>query len=174
MKLMQNGLFIDEIWAKIAVGTLSYRWNLILAIESQIESNMAVGSLYYRWNSIMVVGSTRAWSGPSNHVAWRKGNITKKSAIYLRYITDISPIYHRYFATRGDFFKISPIYLPEPIYRRYIADILAIFTEISPLRFFFTKYRVDPSRYTIYRRYIADISRHFPPWLKVTYWHHPT
>ena len=27
MKLMQNGLFIDEIWVKIVVETLSYHWN---------------------------------------------------------------------------------------------------------------------------------------------------
>ena len=58
------------------------------------------------------------WFRPSDHVAWRRGNITKKSAIY-----------HRYFVTRGDFFKISPIYLPEPIYRRYFGDI---YGNISP------------------------------------------
>ena len=42
---MQNWLFIDEIWAKIAVGTLSYRLKLILAVGSQFGSNLAVGSL---------------------------------------------------------------------------------------------------------------------------------
>ena len=45
MKLMQNWLFIDEIWAKIAVGTLSYRLKLILAVGSQFGSNLAVGPL---------------------------------------------------------------------------------------------------------------------------------
>ena len=98
------------------------------------------------------------WFGPSDHVAWRRGNITKKSMIYRRYITDIlSPeaIFSKYLR------YISP--------NRYIADILAIFTEISPdisaifteispLRFFFTKYCVDLSRYTIYRRYILTFS----------------
>ena len=77
MKLMQNGLFIDEIWAKIAVEILSYRWNLILAIGSQFGSNLAVGSLYYRWDSNLAVGSTRAWSGPLDH-AGEKGPIFRK------------------------------------------------------------------------------------------------
>ena len=40
-----------------------------------------------------------------------------------RYIADISPIDHRFFATRDDFLKKSPIYFPEPIYRRYFGDI---------------------------------------------------
>ena len=48
------------------------------------------------------------------------GEISQKNR---RFISDTSPIYHQYFVTRGDFFKKSPIYLPEPIYRRYFGNI---------------------------------------------------
>ena len=148
MKLIQNGLFIDEIWAKIVVGTLIYHWNSILAVGSQIGSNLAIGSLYNHWNRIWVVGSTRAWSGPSDHARERSNISLKKLAINWS---------HKRFSI-----KIAD--LSQFTYRRYIADFLAIFCEISLLRFFFMKYRVDHSRYTIYRWYIANISRHFPPW----------
>ena len=128
MKLMQNGLFIDKIWAKIAVGTLSYRWN-----------------------SILVVGSTRAWTGPSDHIGERS-DISPKNR---RYITEKSTInwHHRWFSI-----KIADL---STIYHHFFG----IFCKISLLRFFFTKCRVAHSRYTIYRRYIIDISRHFPPWV---------
>ena len=143
MKLMQNGLFIDEIWAKIAVGTLSYRWNLILAVESQIESNMAVGSLYYRWNSNLVVGSTQALSGPSDH--------TRERTIFCKNghqkIGDISPInWH----PRRFFLKIADLSL--------IVNISSIFCEKSALRLIFLKCCVICLRYAIYRRYFATFS----------------
>ena len=137
---MKFGLFIEEIWAKIAVGTLIYRWKSILA----------VGSPYYHWNYIYVVGSTQTWSGPSDHVAWRRGNIVKKSTIYLRYITDILPPETIFSKNRR---YISP--------SRYIVDILAIFlwkyliSDFSPRNIVLT----PPDTW-----YIADISQHFPPW----------
>ena len=141
MKLMQNGLFIDEIWAKIVVGTLSYRWNLILAVGSQFGSNLAVGSLYYHWDSNLAVRSTRVWSGPSDHARERGPIFRKKSPKNRRLIgfpSDIS--------------------LKSPLYQRYIADFLAIFCEKSPLQHISSKYRVACLRYMIYRRYLATFS----------------
>ena len=135
---------IDEIWviyrinlAKIAIGTLIYHWKSILAVGLKTGSNMAVGSPYY-------LGIT---SKPSDHVAWRRGNIGKKSTIYLRYIADILP--------PEAIFSKNLRYISSS---RYIADILVIFAKISPLRFFSTKYCVDPSQYTIYRWYIPIFS----------------
>ena len=49
MKLMQNELFIGEIWAKIAIGRLFYLWKTILAIGSKSGRNLTVGSWYYHW-----------------------------------------------------------------------------------------------------------------------------
>ena len=100
---------------KINVG----RWITILPLESHLG----------RWINT-------AWSGPSDHATWRRGNIAKKSAIFLRLIVDILPP-EAIFSQNHLFISLS----------RYIADILAIFAEISPLRFFSTKYYVDPSRY---------------------------
>ena len=145
MKLMQNGLFIDEIWAKIAVGTLSYCWNLILVVGSQFGSNLAIGTLYYHWDSNLAVGSTQTWYGPSDHVGERvdfSQKMAKKSVINWhprRFIVN----------------------------RRYIADFLTIFfvknrpSDISPRNV------VSLGSDT---RYIADISRHLLPWLKYANW----
>ena len=122
MKLMQNGLFIDEIWAKIAIGTLSYRWNSILAVGSQIESNLVVGSLYYHWNSILVVRSTRAWYGPSNHVGERidiSQNIGNLSSIFWRFFTKNRPF---------DLSSWNVMSLASNM--RYINDISPIFRDI--------------------------------------------
>ena len=84
---------MDEIWVKITIGTLFYHWKSILAIGSKSGSNLAIGSLYYHWNHIWAIGSTWAWSGPSDHAAWRRVNIAKKLAIYGRLIANISTIY---------------------------------------------------------------------------------
>ena len=64
-----------------------------MAVGSKSGSNLAIGSLYYHWNHIWAVGSTWAWSGPSDHAAWRRVNIAKKLAIYGRLIANISTIY---------------------------------------------------------------------------------
>ena len=146
MKLIQNGLFIDEIWAKIVVGTLIYHWNSILAVGSQIGSNLAVGSLYNHWNRIWVIGSTRAWSRPSDHARERSDISLKKSAINWSHSR----------------FSIKIVDLLQFTYRRYIANFLAIFYEISLLRFFFHEIscRPFPIHYisVIYRRYIPTFS----------------
>ena len=133
---MQNELFIDEIWAKIAVGTLSYCWNLILVVGSQFGSNLAIGSLYYHWDSNLAVRSTQTWYGPSDHVGERvdfSQKMAKKSAINWR---------PRRFIVN----------------RRYIADFLAIFCEKSALRHISSKCCVAWLRYAIYRRYFATFS----------------
>ena len=153
MKLMQNGPFIDEIWAKIAIGTLSYRWNLILVVGSQFGSNLADGSLYYHWDSNLAVRSTRAWSGPSDHAGKRGLIFRKKWPKNRQYITDKSTIY---WLPRLFFLKITDLSL--------IANISAIYC------WFFTKnHHSDISPRNIMSlasdtRYIADILRHFPPW----------
>ena len=94
-------------------------------------------------------------------VIWTIRSHCIKEGKYHQKINDLSPIYRRYFSTRGDFFKKSPIYLPEPIYHRYFGDIyenisLPIFShEIScrPLPIY------DIS--AIYRWYISTFSSLF-------------
>ena len=157
---MEKWLFIEEIWAKIAVGTPIYRWNSNLAVGSQSGTNLAVGSHYYRWNRIWAIGSTRGTSKPSD----RAGERSEKSAKNRRFIAEISPIYRRFPAATGDLMKKSPIYRDSAIYRRFIGDFWRNFL----LRFFSSICRVVAVRYKIYRRYFADISRFFPPWLELT------
>ena len=157
---------IDEIWViyRRNLGQNS-RWNINLLLKINFSRWIKNWEQSGRWIAILPLESHLSRQ-INTGVIWAVRSRCIKEGKYHQKINDISPIYHRFFATRGDFLKKSPIYLPEPIYRRYIADILAIFTEISPLRFFSMKYRVDSSRYTIYRRYIADISRYFPPWVQ--------
>ena len=170
---------IDEIWV-IYKRNLDQnsRWNINLLLKINFSCWIKNWEQSDRWIAILPL-ELHLGRQINTGVIWairsccmKEGKYHQKisdiSPIYHRYISNISPIYHRFFAIRGDFFKKSPIYLPEPIYRRYIADILVIFTEISLLRFFSMKYRVDSSRYTLYRRYIADISRYFPPWSQDT------
>ena len=156
---------IDEIWViyKRNLGQ-NIRWNINLSLKINfgrwIKKLGAIGPLD-RHITIRIISRPLDQHGRDlgHQITLHEGGeISPKNQ---RYISDISPTYHRYFATRGDFFKKSPIYLPEPIYRRYFGDI---YGNISS-RFFSMKYRVDPSRYTIYRRYITDISRYFPPWM---------
>ena len=108
---MKFGLFIEEIWAKIAVGTLIYHWKSILAVGSKSGSNLAVGLPYYHWSRRI-----------NTDVIWAVRSRCMKEGKYHKKI-----MLHRYFVTRGDFFKISPIYLPEPIYRRYLRKYLPIY-----------------------------------------------
>ena len=151
MKLMQNGVFIDEIWVKIAVGTLSYCWNSILAVGSQIGSNLAVGSLYNRWNRIWTVGSTRAWFGPSNH-ARERSDISPKNR---RYIAEKSAINWHH----GDFPLKSLIYRVSPIYCWFFGDFFAKYPSSN---FFFHEMSCRPLSIhdisAIYRRYFATFS----------------
>ena len=167
---MEKWQFIEEIWAKIAVGTPIYRWNSNLAVGSQSGTNLAVGSHYYRWNRIWAIGSTRGTSKPSD----RAGERSEKSAKNRRFIAEISPIYRRFPAATGDLMKKSPIYRDSAIYRRFIADLLAIFGEISSFDFS-PPYAVSPPSDT---RYIGDISPIFRdfflhgynPWFHSSYY----
>ena len=153
---------IDEIWV-ICRRNLGQnrRWNINLLLKINFSRWIKNWEQSGRWIAILLLEShldRRINTG----VIWAVRSRCMKEGKYHQKITDISSIYHRYiidfFATRGDFLKESPIYLPERIYRRYIADILAIFKEISPLRFFSMKYRVASSQYKIYRRYIPIFS----------------
>ena len=121
---MQNGLFIDEIWAKIVVGTLSYRWN-----------------------SILVVGSTRAWTGPSDHIGERTDISQKKS-----------PKNRRLIGVTSDFNEKSPIYRVSLIYLQFIADFLRKIG--PPIYLHEMSCRFPPIRdiLTIYCRYFATFS----------------
>ena len=85
---------------------------------------------------------------------YERGEISPKNR---RFIYDISSIFCRYFATRGDFFKkisyISPQANISPIFWRYLRKYLP--------SDFFPRNIVSSLPNT---RYITDISRHFPPW----------
>ena len=125
-----------------------------MAVGSKSRSNLAIGSLYYHWNHIWAVGSTWAWSRPSDHAAWRKGKIAKKLAIYLRLVADISVIYchqKRFFHKIANLSPRADISL---IYRRFLQKYLS---------FNFSSRNIVSTLPDT--RYIADISRHFPPWL---------
>ena len=109
---------IYEIWAinRRNLGQNSH-WNINLPLKINF------GHWIKNWEQsgrliAITIGIT---SRPSDHVAWRRGNITKKSAIYLRYITDILSL-------EAIFSKKSPIYLPEPIYHRYIPTFSSLHT----------------------------------------------
>ena len=83
------------------------------------------------------------------------GEISPKNQ---RYISDISPIYHWFFAIRGNFLKKSPIYLPEPIYDRYFGDVYGNIS--SPIFLHEISCRPLPIHYisAIYHRYIPIFS----------------
>ena len=130
---------IDEIWViyRIHLGQNS-RWNINLPLKINF------GRWIKNWEQ----------SGCWIVILPFKSHCMKEGK-YHQKISDISPIYHRYFATIGDFFKKSPIYLSEPIYRRYFGDI---YGNISPPSFLHEiSCRPLPIHdISIYRRY-------FPP-----------
>ena len=125
-------------WAKIAIGTLSYRWNSILAVGSQIGSNLAVGSLYNHWKSILVVGSTR------------------------RERSDISPKNRQSIDVTGDFNGKSSIYRVSLIYWWYIADFFSDFLRFFPPSIFLLQMSCRPPSIrdisSIYRQYFTTFS----------------
>ena len=150
---------IDEIWAIYRRNLCqNSRWNINLPLKINFGRWIKNWEQSGLWIAILPLES-HLGSRINTGVIWAIRSRCMKKGKYCQKISDLSPVYRQYFATKGDFFK-KLRYISSS---RYIADILAIFAEISPLRFFSTKYRVDPSRYTIYRRYITDISRHFPP-----------
>ena len=120
---MKFGLFIDEIWViyRRNLGQNS-RWNINLLLKINFSRWIKNWEQSGRWIAILPLEShldRRINTG----VIWAVRSRCIKEGKYHQKITDISPIYHRFFATRGDFLKKSPIYLPEPIYRRYFGDI---------------------------------------------------
>ena len=145
---------IDEIWViyRRNLGQNS-RWNINLLLKINFSRWIKNWVQSGRWIAILPLKShldRRINTG----VIWTVRSHCMKEGTYHQKISDISPIYHRFFATSCHFLKnLRYISL-----HRYIGDILAIFMEISPLRFFSMKYRVDPSQYTIYRRYIPIFS----------------
>ena len=140
---------IDEIWAiyKINLGQNS-RWNINLLLKINFSRWIKNWEQSGRWIAILPLESYLGRQ-INTGVIWAIRSRCMKEGKYHKKISDISPIYHRYFVTRGDFFKISPIYLPEPIYRRY-------------LHFDFSSRNIVSTPPDT--RYIGDISRYFPPW----------
>ena len=110
-------------------------WNINLLLKINFSCWIKNWEQSGRWITILPLES-HLGRRINTGVIWAVRSRCMKEGKYHQKISDISPIYHRFFATRGDFLKKSPIYFPEPMYHRYIVDILAIFTEISPLRFF--------------------------------------
>ena len=100
---------------------------------------------------------------------WAVKSCCMKEGKYHQKISDISPIYHRFFATRGDFLKKSRIYLPEPIYRRYYGDVYGNIS--SPIFLHEISCRLLPIHdiSAIYRRYIPIFSSMLIIGLKVIF-----
>ena len=91
---------IDEIWVIYRIHLVqNSRWNINLPLKINF------GRWIKNWEQ----------SGCWIVILPFKSHCMKEGK-YHQKISDISPIYHRYFATIGDFFKKSPIYLSEPIY----------------------------------------------------------
>ena len=104
------------------------RWNINLLLKINFSRWIKNWEQSGRWIAILPLESHRGRQ-INTGVIWAVRSRCIKEGKYHQKISEISPIYHRYFATRGDFFKISPIYLSEPIYRRYFGDI---YGNISP------------------------------------------
>ena len=144
---------IDEIWViyKRNLGQNS-RWNINLPLKINFGRWIKNWEQSGRWIAILPLESYLGRQ-INTGVIWAIRSRCMKEGKYHQKISNILPIYHRYFSTKGDFFKKSPIYLPEPIYHQYIADILAIFMEISALDFSSRNIMSTPPD----TRYIGDI-----------------
>ena len=143
---------IDEIWAiyRINLGQNS-RWNINLQLKINFGRWIKNWDQSGRWIAILPLEShLDRWINTG--VIWVVKSRCMKEGKYHQNISDISPIYHRYFATRGDFFKKSPIY------RRYFGDI---YGNISP-SIFLHEISCQPLPIhdisAIYRRYIPIFS----------------
>ena len=152
---------IDEIWAiyRINLGQNS-RWNINLPLKINFGRWIKNWKQSSRWITILPLES-HLGCRINTDVIWAVRSDCMKEGRYHQKISDISPIYHRFFTTRGDFLKKSPIYLPEPIYRRYFGDI---YGNIScPIFLHEISCRPLPIQdiSAIYRRYIPIFSSMF-------------
>ena len=114
---------IYEIWViyRRNLGQNS-RWNINLLLKINFSRWIKNWEQSGRWIAILPLES-HLGRRINTGVIWAVRSRYMKEGKYHQKISDISPIYHRFFATRGDFLKKSSIYLPEPIYRRYFDDI---------------------------------------------------
>ena len=118
---------MDETWAIYRRNlALNSRWNINLLLKINFSRWIKNWEQSGCWIAILPLES-HLGRRINTGVIWAVRSRCMKEGKYHQKISDISPIYHRFFATRGDFLKKSPIYLPEPIYRLYIADILPIY-----------------------------------------------
>ena len=115
---------MDEIW-------VIYRRNL--GQNSRWNINLPLKINFGRWIAILPL-ELHLGCRINTDVIWTVRSRCMKEEKYCQKIDDLSSIYHRYFATRDDFFKKSPIYLPKPIYRRYFGDFLwkYLLSDFSP------------------------------------------
>ena len=157
---------IDEIWAiyKINLGQNS-RWNINLPLKINFGHWIKNWEQSGRWIAILPLESHLGrWINTG--MMWAVRSCCMKEGKYHQkiddFIFDISPIYRRYFAIKDNFFKKSPIYLPELIYRRYFGDIYA---NISP-PIFIHEISCRPlpihNISAIYHRYIPTFSSLIP------------
>ena len=148
---------IDEIWAiyRRNLGQNS-RWNINLPLKINFGRWIKNWEQSNHWIAILPL-ELHLGRQINTDVIWAVRSCCMKEGKYCQKISDISPIYHRYFSTRGDFFKkifvISPRVDISPIFWRYLLKYLP--SNFSPRNIVSTPFDT---------RYIVDISRHFPPW----------
>ena len=152
---MKFGIFIEEIWAKIVVGTL-------ISIENQFwPLDKKLGAIWLL-DCHITIGITSRSSDQHGSDLGRQitlhegGEISPKNQWFISYI---SPIYRRYIV---DILPLEVIFKKNLRYispNRYIAHISLIFWR------YLRKYL--PSDFSS-RNIVStppEISRHFPPWL---------
>ena len=120
---------IDEIWAiyRRNLGQNS-RQNINLPLKINFGHWIKNWEQSSRWIAILPLES-HIGHRINTGVIWVVRSCCMKEGKYRQKIDDFSSINRRYFATRGDFFTKSPLYLPEPIYHRYFGDFCG---NISP------------------------------------------
>ena len=108
---------IDEIWAiyRINLGQNS-RWNINLPLKINFGRWIKNWEQSGRWIAILPL-EWHLGHRIKTDVIWAVISRCMKEGKYRQKIDDLSPIYRRYLANRGDFFKKSSIY------RRYFGNI---------------------------------------------------
>ena len=142
---------MDEIWAiyRRNLGQNS-RWNINLLLKINFSRWIKNWEQFGRWIAILLLKS-HLGRRINTDVIWAVRSRCMKEGKYHQKIGDLSPINRRYFATRGNFFTKSPIYLSDPIYRQYFGDFCG--NIFSPIFFHEISYRPIP---------IHDISVIYP------------